>query len=151
MKTPLWGTKPPKIDHKAAMIGSSTCPPKVGPERGEEFAEISIALPEQSCPNGELPHDPMGPTSTKYISLAQMDEKYAIDNSINIENIHNFEFNVTGLAQVGETVKGCECSNIELLGFGTFNKVYLLTFADDSSLAARLPIPHINDRSSKQF
>src|SRR5271154_1227217 len=75
------------------------------------------------------------------ITLADMDAKYA--ESHPQKYVPKLEFNLPELLIIATTVMNSPCTRIQLLGFGRFNKAYLLTFSNNKEAVARLPYNHL--------
>jgi serine/threonine protein kinase len=75
------------------------------------------------------------------ITLADMDAKY--EESHPQKYIPDLQFNLRALLSIATAAMNSPCTMIELLGFGTFNKAYLLTFSNKKEAVARLPYKHL--------
>jgi len=53
------------------------------------------------------------------------------------------EFNLQELLNIATAAMNSSCTMIELMGFGMFNKAYLLTFSNNKEAVARLPYKHL--------
>jgi hypothetical protein len=75
------------------------------------------------------------------ITLADMDAKYA--ESHPQKYVPKLEFNLRELLIIATAAMNSPCTRIQLLGFGRFNKAYLLTFFNNKEAVARLPYNHL--------
>ena len=75
------------------------------------------------------------------ITLADMDAKYA--ESHPQKYVPKLEFNLRELLIIATAAMNSPCTRIQLLGFGRFNKAYLLTFSNNKEAVARLPYNHL--------
>jgi len=76
------------------------------------------------------------PISVQETLLADLDTKYAQAHPG--KTIPAVEFHLLELLNFATAAMKCPCSNIELLGFGLYNKAYLLTFSDGKEAVGRV-------------
>jgi aminoglycoside phosphotransferase (APT) family kinase protein len=77
-------------------------------------------------------------------TLADMDAKYAENHPQ--KSIPDLEFNLWELLSIATAAMNSPCTMIKLLGFGMFNKAYLLTFSNGKEAVARLPYTELRTR-----
>ena len=83
--------------------------------------------------------------SVNEATLTELDNKYATNHPDEI--LPDLEFNLSELLNIASLAMNSPCNDIELLGFGLYNKVYLLTFSDGKEAVARLPY----NRATSQY
>jgi len=93
--------------------------------------------PLDECHINAVPPSAIFSIAINEISLADMDAKYA--ESHPQKSIPDLEFNLRELLSIATAAMNSPCTMIELLGFGMFNKAYLLTFSNGKEAVARLP------------
>ena len=69
--------------------------------------------------------------------LLDMDAKFAEIHPGDI--VPDLEFNLSQLLSIAAATMNSPCTNLELLGFGLYNKAYLLAFTNGKEAVARLP------------
>lgn len=84
---------------------------------------------------------PFGHQHAERFSVAELDSQYVASRAPEQPYVPQLKFNLDGLVQiVMETLKVQQQQpDIELLGFGCFNKVFLISFKDARDLVVRIP------------
>jgi hypothetical protein len=103
---------------------------------------------DQSLQNAQ----PLGHRYAERFSLDELDSQYITSHGPEELYVPPLKFNLEALVQIiTETLNVQQPENIEVLGFGCFNKVFLFTFKEARDLIVRMPYINPGNNQMKQI